>query len=73
MNGCLKKHYTWSNFFILVYSIVKCVLKDDIFRLIFQHYFVKCVLTSTTKSLPKWGFEQVSSHLYVFTFTANIF
>jgi len=24
----------------------------------FNHYFMKCVLTSTTKTLPKWGFEQ---------------
>ncbi len=23
-----------------------------------HHYFLKCVLTTTTKQLPKWGFEQ---------------
>ena len=27
-------------------------------RLKFHHYFVKCVLTCSTKPLPKWGFEQ---------------
>merc|ERR1719220_244633 len=27
-------------------------------KLKFHHYFVKCVLTSSTKTLPKWGFEQ---------------
>ena len=24
----------------------------------FYHYFLKCVLTSTGKQLPKWGYEQ---------------
>ena len=24
----------------------------------FVHYFLKCVLTSSGKQLPKWGFEQ---------------
>ena len=27
-------------------------------KLKFHHYFVKCVLTCSTKPLPKWGFEQ---------------
>jgi len=27
-------------------------------RLKLHHYFVKCVLTASTKTLPKWGFEQ---------------
>lgn len=27
-------------------------------RLIFYHYIERCVLTTTTKQLPKWGFEQ---------------
>eukprot|EP00092_Neocalanus_flemingeri_P019544 GFUD01021174.1.p1 GENE.GFUD01021174.1~~GFUD01021174.1.p1 ORF type:complete len:722 (+),score=149.03 GFUD01021174.1:268-2433(+) len=27
-------------------------------KLKFHHYFVKCVLTCSTKNLPKWGFEQ---------------
>jgi len=27
-------------------------------KLKFNHYFVKCVLTCSTKTLPKWGFEQ---------------
>jgi len=27
-------------------------------KLKFHHYFVKCVLTCSTKTLPKWGFEQ---------------
>ena len=26
-------------------------------KLKFHHYFVKCVLTCSTKPLPKWGFE----------------
>lgn len=35
-------------------DIVKTVLS----KIKFHHYFVKCVLTSTTKTLPKWGFDQ---------------
>merc|ERR1712129_182973 len=27
-------------------------------KLKFHHYFVKCVLTCSTKTLPKWGFQQ---------------
>lgn len=27
-------------------------------RLIFYHYIERCVLTTTAKQLPKWGFEQ---------------
>ena len=36
-------------------------------KLKFHHYFVKCVLTCSTKPLPKWGFEQgeVSCNLTV--------
>ena len=35
------------------------MMKYFLFRIKFHHYFVKCVLTTTTKTLPKWGFEQV--------------
>merc|ERR1711884_266548 len=31
-------------------------------KLKFHHYFVKCVLTCSTKPLPKWGFEQGEVH-----------
>ena len=34
------------------------VVNTLISRLKFHHYFVKCVLTSSGKTLPKWGFEQ---------------
>jgi len=34
------------------------VVKAVTSRLKFHHYFVKCVLTCSTKPLPKWGFEQ---------------
>lgn len=27
-------------------------------RLTFYHYIERCVLTTTNKQLPKWGFEQ---------------
>jgi len=34
------------------------IVKTVVSRLKFHHYFVKCVVTSTGKTLPKWGFEQ---------------
>lgn len=34
------------------------VLETVISKIKLHHYFVKCVLTSTTKNLPKWAFEQ---------------
>ena len=34
------------------------VVKTLTSKIRLHHYFLKCVLTTSTKQLPKWGFEQ---------------